>query len=51
MQQLKALTENFHSSEIEWRLGRKMGGSHQALAYVDARAIQKRLDDVVGADN
>ncbi len=42
------LTEKFMSKEICWRLGTKIGQKFMALPYVDARAIQNRLDEVVG---
>ena len=50
-----ALRENFHRDEIEWRIqsaGEK-GGRIWALcvAYVTNRAIQQRLDEVVGPTN
>ena len=50
-----ALRENFHRDEIEWRIqsaGEK-GGRVWALcvAYVTNRAIQQRLDEVVGPTN
>lgn len=46
------LKEPFHADAIEWRIGRSgiKGGRVWAtcLAYVTARAIQDRLDDVFG---
>jgi hypothetical protein len=49
------LREPFPASDIEWRIqqsGVKNGkGWAMALAYVTNRAIQSRLDEVVGAEN
>ena len=47
------LKEKFSESDIEYRVGatntdRTMG---LALAYVSARAIQSRLDEVLGMEN
>ena len=51
--EFKKLAAPFPENEIEWRIGR--AGKNQngapwatALAYVSARAIQERLDEVVG---
>lgn len=50
---MRKLEEPFQEDELEFRVGatntEKTKGL--ALAYVQARAIQKRLDEVVGADN
>lgn len=50
MEQLKA---PFKPEEIHWRIGRKSKDKTKAtvLAYIDSRAIQNRLDEVVGAEN
>lgn len=52
-QTLARLREPFPSRAINWRVGRmnreKMVG--QALPYLDARNIQSRLDDILGAEN
>lgn len=52
---IKKLQEPFKQSEVEWRVqsqGKTNKGFWcQVLAYIDARAIQKRLDDVVGVMN
>ena len=44
------LAEPFHSSEIEWRVSTVFQGDKQGIAvpYVTNRAIQQRLDEVVG---
>lgn len=51
---LKKLAEPFAPEDIEWRLqrsGTKNGKQWgMALAYVTSRAIQQRLDDVVGPE-
>lgn len=54
--ELTKLTDPFTPDEIEWRIGRaglKKDGSvwATALVYVEARAIQDRLDAVVGPFN
>jgi hypothetical protein len=43
---LDQLKEPFPKSELQWRKGR----SNTILAYIDARCVMKRLDDVVGID-
>ncbi len=52
---LSRLKEPFPENEIEWRLqscGEKNGKVYgRCLAYVTNRAIQNRLDEVVGAEN
>jgi hypothetical protein len=51
----KDLSGPFEPKYIQWRVGRAgiSGGKPWArvLAYVDARAIQERLDQVCGPDN
>jgi len=53
---LKALKEPFPADDIEWRVGR-CGKSQDGkiwatcLAYIEARAAQDRLDEVVGPEN
>lgn len=52
----KELSKPFNENEIEWRVGqcgRTQGGGFWAkvLAYISARAIQDRLDTVVGPAN
>lgn len=44
----KRLAEPFDASEIKWKPGVVSGNRALALAYVDARVIQDRLDEVVG---
>lgn len=52
---LKALAAPFPADDIDWRVGRSgMRGKNpwaMVLAYVDARAIQNRLDEVCGPAN
>jgi len=43
----KALKEPFDPRQLHWRQGRK----NMMLAYIDARDVMKRLDDVVGMGN
>ena len=42
----------FAENVIHWRIGKKSkaGNAATALAYLDARDVMKRLDDVVGLD-
>jgi len=51
---LAKLAEPFHSDDIEWRVSRAGMGRDGifclVLAYITARAIQKRLDDVCGPE-
>lgn len=44
------LRDPFAAAEIKWRAGSvaKNGGRATLLAYIDARAVMDRLDDVVG---
>ena len=46
------LKKPFEPKDIEWRIGRKTkdGTRGTALAYINARAVQDRLDDTVGPD-
>lgn len=52
---LKRLSEPFPQGDIEWRVSRAGTGSKgvwcQVLAYITARAISTRLDDVCGPEN
>lgn len=54
-ERLKLLSDPFPAGDIEWRVSRagmKNGKVWcNVLAYITARAIQKRLDDVVGPGN
>jgi hypothetical protein len=48
---LKKLAEPFSSDDVEWRVGRVWkyrGLNATVLAYVTNRAIQQRLDEVIG---
>ena len=55
MENLDRLSEPFHEKDIEWlvqQAGEKNGKQWaMVLAYVTNRAIQQRLDDVVGCEN
>lgn len=48
---LKALSAPFDPAEVKWKPAVVTGGRALALAYVDARSIQDRLDDVLGVAN
>lgn len=52
---LSKLKAPFPEKDIEWRVARSGGTPDkpwvQALAYVDARAVMDRLDEVCGPDN
>lgn len=50
---LSRLCAPFFPNEIEWRIGATNGDKTKgiALPYITNRAVQKRLDDVCGADN
>ena len=47
------LAAPFEADEVEWRVQGKPGadGKAQILAYIDARAVQDRLDTIVGPQN
>lgn len=49
---LQKLTDPFENEDIEWRIQQANGpaGWGMVLAYVTNRAIQERLDEVVGPD-
>ena len=47
----KRLRRPFRDSEVYWRIDRVNGGKALLLCYVDARAIQDRLDNTVGPEN
>ena len=50
-EKLKALDEKFPADEIEWRIDRVFGQNKDkafVLAYINARAVRQRLDEVVG---
>lgn len=49
----KKLEAPFHPNQVLWRIGRKSKEKNKAevLAYIDARAIHERLNEVVGCDN
>ncbi|TQV82823.1 Rad52/Rad22 family DNA repair protein [Aliikangiella coralliicola] len=50
---LNQFKEPFKPNEIHWRIGRKSRAKDKAtaLAYLDARNVMKRLDDVIGFAN
>ncbi len=48
---MKALAAPFDPSEVKFKPAVVSGARALALAYVDARVIQDRLDDVLGAAN
>jgi hypothetical protein len=43
--------EPFEANEVKWRAGATSNNKAMALAYIDARAVMDRLDDVVGMYN
>jgi hypothetical protein len=43
-----AFAEPFDPAEIKWRAGVVSGNRALALAYIDARCVMERLDEVVG---
>jgi hypothetical protein len=45
---MERLKEPFAAESIQWRPGATKGNQALALAYVDARAVQDRLDDILG---
>lgn len=53
MSLLEQLKQPFKPNEVHWRIGRKSKDKQKAtaLAYIDARNVMKRLDDVVGMEN
>lgn len=57
MEQFEKIKEKlaapFPSKEVKFRVGMKSKNktTAMALAYIDARAVSKRLDDVVGIEN
>lgn len=48
---LTRLSAPFDAKEIKWKPKTVSGNRALALAYLDARAVQDRLDAVVGAEN
>lgn len=45
------LAEPFDPQEVKWKPQQVKNNRCMAIAYVDARVIQDRLDDVLGAEN
>jgi hypothetical protein len=50
---IERLSAPFPPADVEWRVGSrtKDGQKGQALAYIDARAVMTRLDEVCGPQN
>lgn len=48
MNDMQRLAEPFDPSEIEWKPGKVSGERCLALAYIDARCVMDRLDEVLG---
>lgn len=46
-----ALAAPFDPDEIKWKPGKVSGNRCLGLAYIDARLVQDRLDDVLGIGN
>ncbi len=46
---MRLLAEPFEAGEVKWKPAVVSGNRAMALAYVDARVIQDRLDEVMGA--
>lgn len=49
---LHKLHDHFHPSKVSWRVGSTNGDKSKgmALAYIDARDVMARLDEVIGAE-
>ena len=45
------LTRPFGDADVYWRVERAFGRKAMVLCYLDARALQNRLDDVLGAES
>ena len=50
-EQISRLLEPFTSDEVQWRLRNHTESGGYAVPYLDSRAIQNRLDDVLGKEN
>ena len=50
---LKKLTKPWSKKDVKWRVGSVSKDKKKALplAYIDARTVMERLDDVIGAEN
>jgi hypothetical protein len=46
----EALLEPFAPEEVKWKPQLVRGNRAMAIAYVDARVVQDRLDEVLGVD-
>src|SRR5215471_13734822 len=46
----KRLSDYFPINAVEWKPQSVQGNRALAIAYIDARAVMKRLDDVLGVD-
>ena len=47
---LAELKKPFPEKLVRWRIGHRSGDRAMVLAYITARDVMKRLDDVVGID-
>lgn len=47
----RELAEPFEIGEVKWKPGSVKGNRAMVMAYVDARVVMDRLDDVFGPDN
>lgn len=45
------LTRPFGDADVYWRVERAFGRKAMVLCYLDARSLQNRLDDVLGAES
>jgi hypothetical protein len=48
---MKKLAAPFDPAEVKWKPQVVSGNRAMAIAYVDARVIQDRLDEVLGSQN
>lgn len=48
---LHKLRDHFPADRISWRVGAVHNGKGMALAYIDARDVMQRLDEVCGPEN
>lgn len=48
---LKGLSAFFSAEEVEWKPQTVAGGVALAVAYIDARCVMDRLDEVLGPEN
>lgn len=50
-EQINALLAPFSAEEVQWRLRNSNDNGGYAVPYLDSRAIQNRLDEVLGKEN